>query len=586
MLIAIDAKFTISGDVVTAAADNPENGAEIMEILLSRDADVEISTAAIATVARKFDQEIIKILLVKNDCFEITKDVVTAAVWNFKIKKEVIEMLLSRDSPNVKVSAAAAVAIITHFDEEVVLKLLSRNFNIEISVEVVATIARRCNQKVMKTLLARVDNIEITEEVVTAAMYNWSGINGVVQVLLDADSNVKITAAATEAIMRNLERFDSQMTLRLLSRDVNMEEITEATIITIANRFDKKTIEFLLAKYPNIQKTKAVAMAAASNASGGKEMMSVLLGRGSDIKITGAAVAAIAKTFDREVMEMLLDNCNVEITEEVIITIASRFNKKVMGHLLAKNPDIQITEAVALAAASNTSSGKEMMSILLGRGSDIKITGAAVAAIAKTFDGEVMEMLLDNCNVEITEEVIITIASRFNKKVMGHLLAKNPDIQITEAVLVAAAGGFQGKETIEMLLTRDPTIEITEAVLVAAAGDFQGKETIEMLLTRDPTIEITEAVLVAAAGSFQAIEMLLIRDPTIEITEAVLVAVARSFQGKETIEMLLTRDPTIEITEAVLVAAAGSFQGKETIEMLLTRDPTIEITEAVLAAAA
>jgi predicted acetyltransferase len=57
-----------------------------------------------------------------------------------------------------------------------------------------------------------------------------------------------------------------------------------------------------------------------------------------------------------------------------------------------------------------------------------------------------------------------------------------------------------GKDMIELLLDRDPNIEITEAVVVAAAKNKYGKNMIELLLDRDPNIEITEAVVVAAAG--------------------------------------------------------------------------------------
>jgi hypothetical protein len=53
---------------------------------------------------------------------------------------------------------------------------------------------------------------------------------------------------------------------------------------------------------------------------------------------------------------------------------------------------------------------------------------------------------------------------------------------------------------IELLLDRDPNIEITEAVVVAVAKNKYGKNMIELLLDRDPNIEITEAVVVAAAG--------------------------------------------------------------------------------------
>jgi hypothetical protein len=53
----------------------------------------------------------------------------------------------------------------------------------------------------------------------------------------------------------------------------------------------------------------------------------------------------------------------------------------------------------------------------------------------------------------------------------------------------------------ELLLARDANVEITEAVVTAAAGNTRGKEVMELLLARDPNVEITEAVVTAAAGT-------------------------------------------------------------------------------------
>ncbi|KAF8537281.1 hypothetical protein BDD12DRAFT_807060 [Trichophaea hybrida] len=171
----------ISGEVVTVAANNPDNGAQIMEVLLSREADVEISMAAIAIILRKFDQKIIKLLLAKNDSFNITNDVVTALVWNLSNKNEVMGIFLSRDASKVTIAVAAFVTIITHLDEEFVLNLLCKDFNLEISAEVIATLARRCTAKAMNILLAIGGNFVITEQVATACAQNYSSASEVME---------------------------------------------------------------------------------------------------------------------------------------------------------------------------------------------------------------------------------------------------------------------------------------------------------------------------------------------------------------------------------------------------------------------
>jgi len=66
------------------------------------------------------------------------------------------------------------------------------------------------------------------------------------------------------------------------------------------------------------------------------------------------------------------------------------------------------------------------------------------------------------------------------------------------------------KEIMELLLARDANIEITEAVVTVAAGNKRnGKEVMELLLARDANIEITEAVVAAAAEQHEVVKLLL-----------------------------------------------------------------------------
>ncbi|KAF8535670.1 hypothetical protein BDD12DRAFT_983186 [Trichophaea hybrida] len=170
-LMSPDVKITISEEVVTAAAENSDRGKEIMEALVRRH-DVEFSGAGVAMIAKKFDHKLMKVLLAENNKLEITREIVTAASWNYSSGKEIMAILLSKNT-NDTITAATVVAIVTSFGEEVVMNLLNRDAKIEISAKVVAAIARRCDIKVLRMFMARCDNIEITEEVVSAAAMNY-----------------------------------------------------------------------------------------------------------------------------------------------------------------------------------------------------------------------------------------------------------------------------------------------------------------------------------------------------------------------------------------------------------------------------
>jgi len=107
----------------------------------------------------------------------------------------------------------------------------------------------------------------------------------------------------------------------------------------------------------------------------------------------------------------------------------------------------------------------------------------------------------------------------------------------------------------KLLLDRNPNIKITEAVVVAAVGHYSGTNMIKMLLNQDPNIEITEEIMTATVvgnskkpyGRAEMVEFLLDRNPNIEITETVLVVAARNendANARKVMELLLDRDPT------------------------------------------
>jgi len=261
-------------------------------------------------------------------------------------------------------------------------------------------------------------------------------------------------------------------------------------------------------------------------------------------------------------------------------------------HQLSTRTDIHITKDIVTEIAKKARKGKEIMEVLFNTHPDIEITEAIVIAAAKNSRGkEVMEVLLSaRPNIKITEAIVIAAAKNSRgKEVMEVLLSARPNIKITEAIVIAAAKNSRGKEVMEVLLSARPNIKITEPIIIAAAGSDGGMGVMKMLLADHPTIEITEAIVTAAAGNHrekEVMEMLLADHPNIEITEDIVTAVAGNSRGKEVMEMLLADNPNIEITEPIVIAAAGNFEGKEVIEMLLANRPNIKITEAIVIAAA
>jgi hypothetical protein len=211
---------------------------------------------------------------------------------------------------------------------------------------------------------------------------------------------------------------------------------------------------------------------------------------------------------------------------------------------------------------------KAIMTLLLNRrGADVQITEEVLIAAAGNANGnEVMALLLDQRGAEIiiTEYTVATIASRFDKEVMAILLdQRGAEILITKEVVKAAAGNWMsGKEVMALILDqRGAEIIITEDAVATIAGLFD-KEIMALLLSR--------------------------RGAEIIITEDTAAMIAGRFD-KEIMALLLDlRGAEIPITKKVVKAAAGNeFDGKEVMTLLLDqRGAEIIITEEAVKAAA
>jgi len=246
-----------------------------------------------------------------------------------------------------------------------------------------------------------------------------------------------------------------------------ISKVTEAALVAAAHNHRPGVMELLLVRDQDIKITKAVWVASAENHSPG--VMQLLLDRGCDIEmITERAFLAVAKYHSRELMELLLArNHDIKITEAALVAAAGNDKLEVMELLLAGDNDIKITEAVLVAAAMNYSPG--VMELLLARYHDIQITEAVWVAAAK-MRAMAIEALVANDQVTITGAAFVAVAKYCSPRVMKLLLAKDPNIKITEEIFLATIDNrTHGKELIELLLRAEGhDIEITQRVLSKA----------------------------------------------------------------------------------------------------------------------
>ena len=158
LLLLRGASIEITEAIVTAAAENPYTGKEVMQLLLQRDPRIEITEAIVTAAAGNEDsgKEVIQLLLQRDPSIEITEVIVTAAAGNEDSGKEVMQLLLQRD-PSIEITEAIVTA---------------------------AAGNENSGKEVMQQLLQRYPRIEITEAIVTAASGNWRSGQRVMRLLL------------------------------------------------------------------------------------------------------------------------------------------------------------------------------------------------------------------------------------------------------------------------------------------------------------------------------------------------------------------------------------------------------------------
>ncbi|KAM5377403.1 hypothetical protein ACJZ2D_004942 [Fusarium nematophilum] len=131
-----------------------------------------------------------------------------------------------------------------------------------------------------------------------------------------------------------------------------------------------------------------------------------------------------------------------------------------------RSDDIEVTEAIILAAIWNRSDSLQLL--LNRRGKDVDITEAIVVAAARERP-DALRLLLDRRgdDIKITEAIVAAAAARSESDTFEFLLDKRgDDIEITEAIVLAATQG--GFNSLKLLLNRhSDNIEVTEVIILA-----------------------------------------------------------------------------------------------------------------------
>jgi hypothetical protein len=602
------AEFFHSGDTVVGAdkiKDAARLGVAGYNTLepLARKKDVLFTKEAIVEVARHFDQGMMQIFLSRNDNNVAIPDLVRAAAANEENGTNVMRLLLQSQT------------------------------NLEVTSDLVEVVAlnRRSGKDVMELLLRK--DVNVSDEALGAIVQLFPAET--TKVLLSAREDFKINEAILTSAAENEDKF--QILKLLLEHRGQHMNLSPAFIAKLAHQSDVESLRSILQySHQNIHVTDDVIKAAVSNENGvevvklilesertelhvtseiitgiiatypDEDLMRVFLEQGGqNIQITKDTIKTVAGHDDSEIcMKLLLDHTGQQVTESLLMTIASFVNGEEMKLLLQRGgQSIQITESVAKAVAQNWNNGSQIMELLFEHKNQLQVTQGLFVTIATWFDQHVMELLLEHGgrNIQITEDIMrAAVSNEENGTEMTELLLEygGQSILVTNDIIKSAVKNeAHGAVIIKLLLEHESKdIQFTEDLVCMVANEEEsGAEVMELLLENCRDIFATEGILKIAANNKESgteiIELLLEYSNTdIEITEHVLEIAANNDRcGTEIIRILLSSPgrPDSTITENTIKAAVcNEHCGYEIIELLLQHEvPELQITEEILISA-
>lgn len=289
-----------------------------------------------------------------------------------------------------------------------------------------------------------------------------------------------------------------------------------------------------------------------------------------------------------EVMILLLEKKDIQITPDIVRVIAKSGNEKAVQLLLDREGSVKITSQVINAGALNQN--ERVLALLLDRGGSVKISTEAINRAIENCNERVLSLLLDN-GYQMSQILVDQAAANGYASTLRLLLDRGG--VVTGLVLRCAAGNhLDGVNMMNLLLVKANgwmiKEEMTEMMKIAAQSYYEGPGIMRLLLECAGDILITEDVLMTAVSignGDQLIKMFSGRDW--EMTEEVLEVMMSRLESEEALQLVLNRLEDSEIPGNLLLAAARNRSfSYQLMERLLDRFNLLDIIDRLLVEAA
>ena len=312
--------------------------------------------------------------------------------------------------------------------------------------------------------------------------------------------------------------------------------------------------------------------------------------------------------------------------------LACDYSPRVLSFILDKLDDSILHEEslwrTLLSDSSDNDDAMKIVTALLDRGGRVKITGALVKCLRNVISaGQVFSLLLDYCDVEVSEDLLISLCAFENsaqivrtfwaRGVVGDgflsfnsqqlllalefgnaetaaffLLHQASNTPADETLKSAMRNFLHAKEVTPLLLGHlDPEYIDEQAIITALKHSRHGSDLIRLLQSRRSNLPFSEAALEVAVSQQrpEVVKTILKGLTGVRITEQILTAAATNGRKEagEMIDLLLHHDPAIRIREPTVIATIGNwYQSRTLLQAFYKHEISLPCTDLIVSQAA
>lgn len=481
---------------------------------------------------------------------------------------ETFNMLLSR-AGTIDIDEDILIGTAEGGNEHIMTLLLHRLGNPEPSSKVLEGAAREGRQEMVQLLITR--GGKVTERITSLAAQCTGGIT--LSIILDHGGEInevvmmEAAAHGSAPSLRVLLERGAQVTLQILSEAAQNKEVGPTTMTLLLDgyamtimgeqvapilkqavlnpRHSLGLLRILLERVEAAHITEDVLLSVMSNEYCGNDILKLFLDSGKSVDMT-------FEFFEIALQKLRVDNTMLRLLDNFA-------SPEVMARLLE-------------SSAYNDHHGDSWVSLLLEKRSTSDAPGDLIKIAAENFfiAVELLQIIEARLGLlEVNVDLLQSTAEKGTPHAMSFLLHKVETSMITEDVLVAAAAssGSQKTEMLNLLLAKSPQLEVTEKILAAAARSrCFDLEDFKLLWERRESATASQDIVSNAADNYEAafeiLSFLLVEGAIEKVSEAAMIHVVKNTDALKLYNLLANADVEMVITQEVLRASVGFHDPK------------------------